>query len=85
MINIQLNKFNTIHELVSKDINYFSIIKNYLENYLESDIHICHPDYIYQIVWNNKVNIYQINQLFDNAMSNLLIQKKLSFIKTQQI
>jgi hypothetical protein len=76
MIAIQNNKFNVIHTLPINDINYNSIIKNYLENYFELNINIYHPDYIYQLIWNNKISIDEITQLFNDAISNVLIQKR---------
>ena len=76
MIAIQMNKFNVIHTLSPDEINYGSVLKNYLENYFESNINIYHPDYIYQLIWNKKVSIDEINKLFNDAISNVLIQKR---------
>lgn len=76
MITVQMNKFNVIHTLTMDEINYSSILKNYLENYFESNINIYHPDYIYQLIWNKKVSLDEINQLFNDAVSNMLIQKR---------
>jgi hypothetical protein len=41
-MNIQMDKFNIIYKLTPNEINYKSIIKNYLENYFESNIYIYH-------------------------------------------
>jgi hypothetical protein len=65
MMQIQMNKFNVIHNLTSENYNSNSVIKNYLENYLESDINIYHPDYIYQLTWNNKISIDDKQKLFN--------------------
>ena len=72
-----MDKFNVIRELNNNNnINYNSIVKNYLENYFESNINIYHPDYIYQLIWNNKISIDEINKLQNDAISNILIQKR---------
>jgi len=75
-MSIQIDKFNVIRELNNNNINYNSIIKNYLENYFESNINIYHPDYIYQLIWNNKISIDEINQLQNDIISNILIKKR---------
>jgi hypothetical protein len=69
--NVITNNFNKI-----EDINYDSIIKNYIENYFESEINIYHPDYLYQLVWNNKVNINKITELYNNSTDEYLIHLK---------
>lgn len=69
--NVITNNFNKI-----EDINYDSIIKNYIENYFESEINIYHPDYLYQLVWNNKVNINKITELYNNSIDEYLIHLK---------
>ena len=81
MMTIQMNKFNIIHKLPGDNINYNSVIKNYLENYFESNINIYHPDYIYQLIWNNKVCKDEIDQLFNDAISNILIQHRILLIQ----
>jgi len=73
---LQRNKFNVINIIPNKEINYNSLIKNYLENYLESNINIYHPDYIYQLIWNNKISIDEVTQIFNDALNNIIIQKK---------
>ena len=70
------NNFNVINKLILKDENYNSIIKNFLENYLESNTYIYHPSYIYQLIWNNNINKNEINIIFNDAISNILIQKR---------
>jgi hypothetical protein len=75
MLTIQMNKFNIINKLNNNE-NSISIVKNYLENYFESDINIYHPDYIYQLIWNNKVDNNIVEQLFNESISNVLIQKR---------
>ena len=76
MTTIQLNKFNVIQKLELDNINYVSVMKNYLENTLESNINIYHPDYIYQMIWSNKINYDELKQIYDEAVSNVLIQKR---------
>lgn len=75
-MSIQINKFNIINKLLSEDTNYSSIIKTYLENFLELDINIYHPDYIYQIIWNNKINNSDLIVLYNYSISNILIKKR---------
>ena len=53
-----------------------SILKNYFENYLESNIHIYHQDYIYQLVWNNKINNNEYYTIFKDCITNTVIQKR---------
>lgn len=53
-----------------------SILKNYFENYLESNIHIYHPDYIYQLVWNNKINNNEYCIILIDCITNTVIQKR---------
>ena len=78
MLTISYNKFNVINNSFNKEIeiNYDSIIKNYIENYFESEINIYHPDYLYQLIWNNKVNDYKIIELFNNSMDEYIIHLK---------
>lgn len=75
-------KFNVINKLKTNDINHVGIIKNYLENYLETDINIYHPDYIYQLIFNNKINQSsnsemnqssnsEINQIFNDEVNQI--------------
>lgn len=78
MLALSYDKFNVITNSFNKveEINYDSIIKNYIENYFESEINIYHPDYLYQIVWNNKVNINRITELYNNSVDEYLIHLK---------
>ena len=78
MLTISYNKFNVINNSFNKEIeiNYDSIIKNYIENYFESEINIYHPDYLYQLIWNNKVNEYKIIELFNNSIDEYIIHLK---------
>ena len=71
-----IDKFNVINKLSDNEINYLSLIKNYLENYFESNINIYHPDYINQLIWNKKINSDDINKIFDEMIANVLIQKR---------
>ena len=71
-----MNKFNVINKISNNEVNYNSQIKNYLENYFESNINIYHPDYISQLIWNKKVNNDDINKIFDEIITNVLIQKR---------
>jgi hypothetical protein len=78
MLTISYNKFNVINNSFNKEIeiNYDSIIKNYIENYFESEINIYHPDYLYQLIWNNKIDEYKIIELFNNSMDEYVIHLK---------
>ena len=76
-LTVKVDKFNVINMLTdNNDINYNSIVKNYLENSFESNINIYHPDYIYQLIWNKKINSYDVDQLFNDVIYNALIQKR---------
>jgi hypothetical protein len=70
-----MDKFNIIHKLNDNNKNYESIIKNYIENYFESEINVYHPDYMYQITWNNKVEKDKLVELYNNYLDKYLIQK----------
>ena len=70
------NKFNIIKKLESTNIDYESVIQNYIENYIDTEINIYHPDYIYQIIWNNKIDEDKIKLLFDDALNSEIIKKK---------
>jgi hypothetical protein len=85
MIPIQIDKFNVINKLINKNIDYISIVKNFLENYLESII-TYQPDYIYQLIWNNIISHEEVNKLFDEILLNFLFEKRKKFrnlIKTE--
>ena len=78
MLAMPYDKFNVITNSFNKveEINYDSIIKNYIENYFESEINIYHPDYLYQLVWNNKVDINKVTELYNNSVDEYLIHLK---------
>lgn len=73
------NKFNVIHNL-EKDLefDYKSQVINFIENYLESEISIVHPDYLYQITQDNDYeNIdNQILVIFKNYLKKLKVNIK---------
>jgi len=70
------DKFNIINKISNDNKNYSSIIKNYIENYFDSNINIYHPDYLYQIVWNNKIDNNELLILYNISIEKYLIQKK---------
>jgi hypothetical protein len=59
------DKFNVIKNHNFMHSNYIEILKNYLENFLESEINIYHPEYIYQIIHSE---ILSYNQIIDKYM-----------------
>lgn len=71
-----IDKFNVINIIYDNNKNYESIIKNYLENYFESNTHIYHPDYLYQIVWNEKIENHKILELYNNCIEKYIIKIK---------
>jgi hypothetical protein len=81
---VTFDKFNIINSNFKsqEDINYNSIIKNYIENYFESDINIYHPDYLSQLIWNNKVNIYKVDELYNESIDEYLIHIKQNIRQT---
>jgi hypothetical protein len=72
-----IDKFNVISKLSEDhDINYTSLLKNYLENYFEAEINVYHPDYICQLLWNNKLTKNQTIDIYNNIIATTLIKKK---------
>jgi hypothetical protein len=72
-----IDKFNVISKLSEDhDINYTSLLKNYLENYFEADINVYHPDYICQLLWNNKLTKIQTIDIYNKIIATTLIKKK---------
>ncbi len=73
------NKFNVIHNYEKdEDFDYKSQVINFVENYLESEISIVHPDYLYQITINNKYENMdnQILVIFKNYLKKLKVNVK---------
>ncbi len=72
------NKFNVIHELEKEeDFDYKTQVINFIENYLESEISILHPDYLYLITSTENENINNdILQLFKNYLKKLKLNIK---------
>ena len=70
------DKFKVINSISDDNKNYASIIKNYIENYFDSNINICHPDYLYQIVWNNKIDKNELLELYNVSIEKYIIQKR---------
>ena len=66
------DKFNVLQKLDYESIEYESQINNFFENYLEFDINIIHPDYLYQLFWNNNINFDdQILVIFKNYLKKI--------------
>jgi hypothetical protein len=61
--------FNPNNELIDA-----SQINNFIENYLESETYIIHPDYIHQLIWHNKLS--DCDKLIDANMKKHLKQIK---------
>jgi hypothetical protein len=68
------DKFNIISEFNSNNSIDASQINNFIENYLESETYIIHPDYIHQLVWHNKIS--DCDKLIDSNMKKHLKQIK---------
>lgn len=69
------DKFNIILDINPKnDIIDASQINNFIENYLESETYIIHPDYIHQLIWHNK--LLDCDKLIDANMKKHLKQIK---------
>jgi hypothetical protein len=69
------DKFNIISEFDSNNETIdASQINNFIENYLESETYIIHPDYIHQLVWHNKIS--DCDKLIDTNMKKHLKQIK---------
>lgn len=69
-----IDKFNIIQEFTCQNSDYTSLINNYIENYLESEINIIHPELIYQLVWNNL--IIDIDDILNNKLKNYILNLK---------
>jgi hypothetical protein len=75
------NKFNVINTL-DKDhnFNYKSQIIKFVENYVETEISILHPDYLYQITINNTYEKEEINNellvIFKNYLKKIKVNVK---------
>lgn len=67
------DKFNIIQKLNDNKINYNACVSSFVENYLESEIIIIHPDLLYQ--FNNYNNDIIIN-LFKNYLKKLKVNVK---------
>ena len=67
--NIILDPINLNNEPIDA-----SLINNFIENYLESETYIIHPDYIQQLIWHNKIS--NCDKLIDTNMKKHLKQIK---------
>lgn len=71
------DKFNVIQRIEIEDnFDYNSQIINFFENYLESEISILHPEYLYQLFINNKFE--NIDELIINIFKNYLKKIKVN-------
>lgn len=71
------DKFNVIQKIeIEDDFDYQSQIINFFENYLESEISILHPEYLYQLFINNKFK--NIDELIINIFKNHLKKIKVN-------
>lgn len=70
------DKFNVIKNDIDNTRNYNSLIKNYIENYIESDINIIHPDRVHQLIWSNKFSPMEITSIIENLLNNFICQKR---------
>ncbi len=69
------DKFNIILEINQNNETIdASQINNFIENYLESETYIIHPDYIHQLIWHNKLS--DCDKLIDTNMKKHLKQIK---------
>jgi hypothetical protein len=64
-----ISEFNSNNELIDA-----SQINNFIENYLESETYIIHPEYIHQLIWHNKIS--DCDKLIDTNMKKHLKQIK---------
>jgi len=71
-----IDKFHIINFTHDTDKDYKSIIKNYIENYFESNITVYHPDYLYQIIWNKKIDTTDICELYNSSIEKYIIKIK---------
>lgn len=81
---IQRDKFNVIIPLTNDTRNYSSIIKNYLENYIETNSRVYNLDYISQIVWNAKVDTNKRIEIVKEILDNRLIHNRTNIRKSIQ-
>jgi hypothetical protein len=58
------------------DRNYGSIITNYLDNFIESNIHIYHPDYIHQIISSEYIQKNDIKIILTEIIDEFYIKKR---------
>ena len=72
-----LDKFNIISDTGSVLID-ISEINNFIENYLESETYIIHPEYIHQLVWHNKIP--NCDKIMDTNIKKHLKQIKTNII-----
>jgi len=71
------DKFNVIQKIeIEEDYDYQSQIINFFENYIESEISILHPEYLYQLFINNKFK--NIDELIINIFKNHLKKIKVN-------
>ena len=73
------NKFNVIHKLEKdKEFDYNSNVLNFVEKYLESEISIIHPAFLYQKTYNNEYQKTdnQILVIFKNYLKKLKVNIK---------
>ena len=73
------NKFNVINNLdKDSEFDYKSQVINFVENYLESEISIVHPDYLYQMTLNSEYENMdnQILVIFKNYLKKLKVNVK---------
>jgi hypothetical protein len=87
--NLKLDKFNIIENHISSIDNDLIIqnIRNYIENYLKSDILIFNYDYINQAMWFNLINDQKIIEYIEILVKEYLIERRniiRSFIKNKR-
>lgn len=69
------DKFNIISQFDSNNETIdTSQLNNFVENYLESETYIIHPEYIHQLIWHNKIS--DCDKLIDTNMKKHLKQIK---------
>jgi len=73
MLEIE-DKFNIIQNIEVNDIDYISLINNFIENYLESEVNIVHPVLIHQLVWNNVIR--DIENIINIKLKNYILNLK---------
>jgi hypothetical protein len=84
-----LNRFNIIEDHLSNEseTKIINKIKNYIENFLLSDIHIFPPEYINQSLWFNKIDKNKIVNDINQQIKNSLVQHRnniRTFIKKEK-